>query len=226
MKSITKNFDGRKEFGNLDANIRFLNEAHKINKKTKILEIGSGHGSMLNYLYEQGYDVKGIEINKSRIEGSKELYGNLPLELVTSEILPFPDGSFDVVISFDVFEHIPDSDKHLQEVSRVLKTGGFYLLQTPNKFANVIFETIRWKSFTKWQAEHCSLHSYWSILKRFKKNDFEGIEFYDIPIVTEFFKLKVKRYMGQFGLYLLKIINPDKLPLSLRTNFYLKARKK
>lgn len=226
MKKISNDFDKRTEFGNLDANISFLKETHEINKQKKILEIGSGTGGMLNYLHSQGYDVRGIELKQSRIEISQKLYGNLPLELVTSEILPFPDNSFDVVISFDVFEHIPNSDKHLQEVNRILNTGGFYLLQTPNKFTNIIFETIKWKSLTKWQTEHCSLHSYWSIVKRFEKNNFEAIEFYDIHIVTEFFKLKIQRYMGQLGLYLLKIINPDKLPLSLRTNFYLKARKK
>ncbi|NEO98899.1 MAG: class I SAM-dependent methyltransferase [Symploca sp. SIO2E9] len=224
MKKVIDNFDERKEFGNLDANIRFLNETALINKQIKILEIGSGTGSLLKYFHSRGYDIRGVEINKSRIEESKHLHGNLPLEIVTSEILPFPDNSFDVVISFDVFEHIPDSDQHLQEVKRVLKPGGFYLLQTPNKLTNVIFETIRWRSFTKWQADHCSLHSYWSILRRFRKNSFEEVSFYDISVVTEFFKIKVKNHLGKIGLFILRIINPDQLPLGLRTNFYITAR--
>ena len=47
------------------------------------------------------------------------------------------------------------------EVRRVLKPGGWLLLQTPNKWTNSIFETIRWRSFSKWRVDHCSLHNYW-----------------------------------------------------------------
>lgn len=224
MKNLLDNFDQRKEFGNIDSNLRFLQETNQISYQTKILEIGSGNGSLLNYLYRRGYDILGIEINESRLEESKNIYGDLPLNIVKSEKLPFPDNYFDVVISFDVFEHILDSDKHLQEVRRVLKNKGFYLLQTPNKWTNVIFETIRWKSFTKWQKEHCSLHNYWEIISRFNKNGFEVV-FYDIPVVNDFFILKINTYLGKLGVYLLKIINPDRLPIFLKTNFYLKASK-
>jgi len=225
MNNISSDFDKRINFGNYEANIRFLNETDLINKQTKILEIGSGTGSLLNFLYKKGYDIRGVETNEKFIKKSKELYGNLPLNKVSSEVLPFPNGLFDVVISFDVFEHIPDSDRHLQEVYRVLNRRGFYLLQTPNRLTNTIFETIRWKSFTKWREDHYSLHSYWEIKTRFDNNGFT-VEFYDIPIVTDFFKLKIKRYLGNFGIFLLRIINPDKFPIYLKTDFYIKAKKK
>jgi hypothetical protein len=42
--------------------------------------------------------------------------------------------------------------------------------------------------------------------------------------VTDFFRWKVRRYLGRPGLLLLRIANPDKFPLALRTNFYVKAR--
>ena len=73
--------------------------------------------------------------------------------------LGFSDSTFDLVLSFDVFEHIADSDAHLAEVARVLRPGGAYALQTPNKWTNSVFETIRWRSVTAWKADHCSLHS-------------------------------------------------------------------
>ena len=218
-------FDKRVDFGNFDSNLSFLQKAGVLDKRKKILEIGSGTGRMLNYLLNEGYSVQGLEKKETVIEKSKLLYGDLHIQKVDSEKIPYSDNSFDIVISFDVFEHIPDSDSHLKEVFRVLSNDGYYLLQTPNKYTNSVFETIRWKSFSRWKTDHCSLHTYKQIIKRFDNCGFE-VKFVQIPIVNDFFKRKVKRYMGSFGLLLLKVINPDKLPTNLQTNFYVIAKKK
>jgi 2-polyprenyl-3-methyl-5-hydroxy-6-metoxy-1,4-benzoquinol methylase len=218
-------FNKRTNFGNQESNILFLSKMDNIfNKKSKILEIGSGTGFLLDYFYKQGYDIQGIEIDFKRIEKSEELYGKLPIKLMSGDELLFGDSIFDVVISFDVFEHIPDTNLHLNEIYRVLKPGGYYLLQTPNKWTNVIFETIRWKSFTKWKIQHCSLHSYRQIIKRFNTHNFE-VKFHNIPVVNNFFTAKLKWYVGNWAVTVLKIINPDKLPIPLRTGFYISAKK-
>lgn len=222
---VIHDFHKRKIFGNIESNIDFLAKNNLLKSTDTILEIGSGNGNLLNSIHEQGYNIKGVEINPIRIQESKVLYGELPLSQVDSEALPFSNNSFDVVMSFDVFEHIPNSDLHLQEVHRVLKPEGLYIVQTPNKLTNSIFETIRWRSFTKWQVDHCSLHTYWGMIKRLNKNGFNSIQFYDVPTVTDFFKIKVKTYLGGFGLTTLKLVNPDRLPLSLRTNFFITAKR-
>jgi SAM-dependent methyltransferase len=144
---------------------------------------------------------------------------------VDGPLLPFADASFDVVLSFDVFEHIPDSDAHLREVSRVLKPGGRYLLQTPNKWTNTVFETIRWRSFTSWRHDHCALHSYSQLQRRFERNGFD-VRFADIPVVTAFFRRKLRHYLGAIAPLALAVGNPDRLPLPMRTNFYLVASKR
>ena len=95
------------------------------------------------------------------LDEGRRLYGPLPIDPVEGTALPYPAATFDILISFDVFEHIPDSDAHLREVRRVLRPGGGgggrYLLQTPNKWTNSVFETIRWRSLTAWRQDHCSL---------------------------------------------------------------------
>jgi 2-polyprenyl-3-methyl-5-hydroxy-6-metoxy-1,4-benzoquinol methylase len=216
-------FDSRINYGNIRSNIYFLRKTNVLSKKQRILEIGSGVGSLLNHLHKKGYDIIGVDIDRERVEKGKHLYGDIPLYCIKDEILPFKADEFDVVMSFDVLEHIPNTDLHLEQVGRVLKRNGRYLLQTPNKYTNSIFETIRHKSFTKWREGHCSLHSYREIIDRFRSNGF-NVEFHDIPVVNDFFKKKMYRYTGSLGLVLLRILNPDKFPMCMRTNFYIEAK--
>jgi SAM-dependent methyltransferase len=224
VSTTTEAFSQRSDYGNFDSNVLFIERTGVLAPGARILEIGSGKGRLLRHLLQRGCDIRGVEADTSSIAASRGLYGELPLSAVDTVALPETDGSLDIVLSFDVLEHIPDTDGHLREVRRVLKPGGWYLLQTPNKWTNALFETIRWKSLTAWKIEHCSLHSYGQIKRRFARHGFT-VEFYDIPLVTDFFRLKVEAYLGKFGLLLLKAVNLDALPLALRTNFYIKARR-
>jgi SAM-dependent methyltransferase len=213
------------EFGNLDANLRFLEDTRLLRPGTRILEIGCGRGTLLHTLRTRDLDAVGVETSATRIEESRHAYGSLPIEHVSGSALPFPDAHFDLALSFDVFEHIPDSDAHLAEVRRVLKPGGWYLLQTPNKWTNALFETIRWRSLSKWRVDHCSLHSHKQLRRRLEAHGFD-VAFDDVKVVTPFFRDKVRRYLGRAGLLLLRIVNPDRLPLPFRTNFYVRAHKR
>jgi 2-polyprenyl-3-methyl-5-hydroxy-6-metoxy-1,4-benzoquinol methylase len=210
------------ELGNLEANQRFLLESGVLVPGVRVLEIGSGRGTLLKWLLDQGAEAQGIEVSQTRIEESRKLYGDLPLRLTAGTGLPFVDQTFDVVVSFDVFEHIADSDAHLAEVQRVLRPGGSYLLQTPNKWTNTVFETLRWRSFTAWREIHCALHTASQLERRLAKHGFEAT-FADVPVVTPFFRAKVRRHLGWPGTLALAVFNPDRLPRRSRTNFYVRA---
>jgi SAM-dependent methyltransferase len=212
--------------GNLDANLAFIEKTGVLEAGPRILEIGSGTGALLHALRERGLDVHGVELRQAFIDQAHAWYGTLPIAHVTGVELPFPAQSFDLVLSFDVFEHIPDSDAHLREVGRVLRPGGSYLLQTPNKWTNVIFETLRWRSLTAWREEHCSLHSLAELERRLRRNGFTSVRPFDVPVVNDFFRAKVRRYAGWPGTLALKAINPDRLPLRFRTNLYVQAKGK
>jgi SAM-dependent methyltransferase len=212
-----------RQLGNLEANVRFLELAGALAGAPSILEVGSGTGTLLHALVQRGCRIEGVELRREFIEQAQTWYGALPLRQVSGTALPFPDRSFDLVVSFDVFEHIPDTDAHLQEVRRVLRPGGSYALQTPNKAMNAIFETIRWRSFTRWRADHCSLHSLRQLERRLHRHGFGDVRAYDVPVVNAFFRAKVRRYAGVAGSLALTIFNPDRLPIRFRTNLFVKA---
>ncbi len=212
--------------GNFDSNLLFLKKSGLLGTDKRILEIGSGRGAMVNELIKQGYNVTGTEVNQEYMDYAKDEYdvALVPISTATTE-LPFSSESFDIVMSFDVFEHIPQTKKHIAEVKRILAPGGSYLLCTPNKLTNIPFEVWKEKSFTKYKSYHCSLHTYWQIRECFHRAGFET-RFVAVPLVTPYFLEKIEKYFGKAGLLLVKILQPDKWPLWLKTNFYLVATKK
>jgi SAM-dependent methyltransferase len=216
--------EGPQQFGNAEANLRFLEAAGALTPGTDALEIGTGTGGMLRALLERGIRARGVEINPALIGESRTWFGELPVQAVSGVELPFADASFDLVLSFDVLEHIRDSDAHVREVSRVLRPGGRYLVQTPSKWPNTVFETIRWRSLTRWRDDHCALHTPGQLRRRLEAHGF-AVQFFDVPVVNEFFRGKVRRYLGWPGTLALTLANPDRLPVAWRTNLYVEAKK-
>lgn len=218
----------RTNWGNLTSNVEFLEQTGLLSTPQRILEIGCGRCQLMLKLTEDGHDMVAIDAEREVVDAAP---AGFDVRLAEGSNLPFSDNSFDIVMSFDVIEHIPDTDAHLNEVRRVLKPGGHYLLQTPNKWTNIPFEMVRWSTtygvrrtfdFLK-PPQHCALHSYRQLNRRMRDNGF-SIQFYDIPVVNDYFVSKIRAYLGGAGVRALKILNPDKLPIPMRTNFYVNAR--
>jgi len=223
LRTVFDPFDTDR-FGNLDANLRFIEGERLLQDGARVLEIGSGRGTLLAELRRGGVRAVGIEPNPSLAIDAISRQPAAPVARMSGDRLGFADATFDLVLSFDVFEHIADSDTHLDEVRRVLKPGGVYALQTPNKWTNSVFETIRWRSLTAWKQDHCALHSLEELRRRLSARGFEPW-FADVPVVNEFFREKLRRYVGPVGPALLNVVNPDRWPMKFRTNFYVVARR-
>lgn len=102
----------------------------------RVLEIGCGMGELAMGLSEKGYSCVGIDVSEVRIRRLQQFQSDrLQFRKVEGTRLPFPDQSFDVAISMQLFEHLhpDDASPHLREVLRVLKPEGFYMLETPNE---------------------------------------------------------------------------------------------
>jgi ubiquinone/menaquinone biosynthesis C-methylase UbiE len=96
----------------------------------KVLEIGVGMGADYLEWLKMGAQATGIDISQMSIAGARgrcELagYNNVAdLRVADAENLPFADNSFDLVYSYGVMHHSPDTLGCLQEARRVLKAGG------------------------------------------------------------------------------------------------------
>lgn len=98
-------------------------------KNAKILDIGCGDGKYTSLFCHNNNEVVGLDIEnrvKPEYKKFKFIKGN-------AENLPFPDKSFDLVISFDVLEHINDDRKAIEEIYRILRKEGKIFLETPNR---------------------------------------------------------------------------------------------
>ena len=212
---------GKEERGNLQTNLEFLSQADVLRSGDKILEIGCGIGSVVFRLSGQGYDVTGTDISGEAISYGLKKYGDIRLEVQAAETLRYADKSFDVVLSFDLFEHVAATDVHLSEVERVLRSGGHYLFQTPNKYSTVVYETLRTKSL-QWRRYHPSLHSPGQLRRRLAKHGFET-RFIKMNPINEFTLEKLQK-LGPIG-YVFKRLDFRKVPLVLQTNLYVIAHR-
>lgn len=93
-----------------------------------VLDVGCGTGRLSLFFAEDNH-VTGIDVNNNTIVQ----HANFTFIQGDAERLPFPDHHFDVVVSFDVIEHVEHDRLFVQEIYRVLQPGGELLLGTPNR---------------------------------------------------------------------------------------------
>ena len=94
----------------------------------RVLEIGVGMGADYLEWLRAGAEASGVDLSPASIERAQrrcELAGYRPqLRVADAEHLPFPDSSFDIVYSYGVMHHSPQTAQCVREAWRVLKPGG------------------------------------------------------------------------------------------------------
>lgn len=214
------------EHGNIEASLSYVLK-QQIPKSSRILDIGCRYGSLIYNLHRQGYGhVYGFDINQKSINIGKAAYREISPKLICGNrhSLPFADAFFDLVLMFDVLEHIGEVERYLQrEVYRVLKQGGRLLFQTPNKYTNIPWEIAARRSLTRWQKYHCSLQTKGSLQKLLLDSGFSEVKLEKHLLLTDYNVNKAKKNVGRPGIFLLKLWG--KLPLSLYPNFWGTAGK-
>lgn len=99
-----------------------------------VLDYGCGAGQIVGLLRQKRIDAYGCDVFYEGGDYSTDIPAELRgrIQRMSADRIPFPDCHFDVVLSNQVFEHVPDMDLALGEVARVLKPGGVALNLFPD----------------------------------------------------------------------------------------------
>jgi|SRR6266481_3110956 len=106
-------------------------------REKRVLEVGAGVGTDARNIISRGSIYTGINVDRGSTEATERalrafwLVGTALQRDATS--LDFPDGTFDIVYSFGVLQHIPEVEKAVAEIHRVLKPGGELLVMVYNR---------------------------------------------------------------------------------------------
>lgn len=196
-----------REYGNIESSLQYFLKFN-IPGDAKILDIGCSFGSLIYNLYRLGYrNIYGLDVNEGFIKNGQNLYKEIAhnIQIYDGKKLPFDDELFDVVLMFDVIEHIPDVERFLkEEVYRVLRRSGTFIFQTPNKVVNIPWEIINKRSFTRWKNDHCSLQTYRQLKNLLNTSGFKKVEVEKYNIYTGHNIAKVRKKLGVLGVWTLK----------------------
>ena len=148
MKNIIDEKPSSDLHGRLLFSSHFVHESDT--KDKKVLDIGCGYGWFeIDSVKKDVQSITGIELTENDLNTALKHvnYDNVNFRVGSAINLPFEDGMFDTVVSWEVLEHIPKftENKMFSEVYRVLKPSGRFYLSTPySHFFSNLFDPAYW----------------------------------------------------------------------------------
>ena len=98
-----------------------------------VLEAGSGEGYGADLIADVARHVIGLDYDESAVAHVRARYPRVDMRQGNLAELPLPSASIDVVVNFQVIEHLWDQGQFVAECLRVLRPSGVLLMSTPNR---------------------------------------------------------------------------------------------
>jgi ubiquinone/menaquinone biosynthesis C-methylase UbiE len=104
-------------------------------EQARVLDIGCSTGIMTRHYAEHFCEVTGVDIDDGAVEWARQnrAAANIEYRVGDSMDLPFPSDEFNVVTCTHIYEHVPDAQRMLDEIFRVLKPGGLCYFAAENR---------------------------------------------------------------------------------------------
>ena len=215
-------FGGQAKNADLNMIVQYADERIR----GKILENGCGVGMYVEHLSPLGGTVIGLEYDYER---AAEARTNSPHIInAAGEFLPLPFGTFDLILSHEVIEHVQDDRSAIQEMIRVLKPSGRIILFCPNRgypfethgiywkgqyhFGNKLFVNYLPRVCEDKLAPHVRVYSKRDLLKLFEGSP---VKFIERTIIFGAYDNIIARF-GSFGKILRSVLQLlEKTPLKI-----------
>ena len=110
--------------------IRFVGGVLPAAGSPRLLDVGCGCGWSTFAFARQGYLATGLDLNDNAFEPPAT--ERLTFRRGSAMDIPFPEDSFDVVVTYQCLEHVPDPERALTETGRVCKPSGVVCVVGPN----------------------------------------------------------------------------------------------
>jgi SAM-dependent methyltransferase len=109
--------------------------AARLARMKRVLDAGSGAGYGSAELARHASRVVGADVSAEAVAFASERYKlpNVVFECASCTALPHPDASFDLVVAFEIIEHLENWRDLLAEARRLLAPGGQFVVSTPNR---------------------------------------------------------------------------------------------
>jgi len=129
-KELTNWFKGVFEYINIYYPI-------KKGRGKKLLEFGCATGAAANLLADYGFHVQSTDISRYAVTLAKKHYQDIQFSVHDMQKLFSKDRHFDVVVAFDVIEHLQNPQQAIKNSYEILKKGGVMILTTPNDYEHI-----------------------------------------------------------------------------------------
>lgn len=110
-----------------------VERARPIGASDRILDLGCGTGIVARILRERlggAANIVGVDVSAPMLEKARSVAPEIDFRQANAMELPFPDGSFDLVLCQEMLQFVPDRLAALREVRRVLTPGGRFITST------------------------------------------------------------------------------------------------
>lgn len=153
-----------------------------------VLEVGCGEGYGTSIISKNSFKTIGLDVDKKTILHATKRYKTTKciFKHYDGVNIPYCDNTFDVIISFQVIEHIEADINFISEIYRVLKKNGLFFVTTPNKTYRLKPNQKPWNRYHKREYDSGQL-------KKVLLNDFSDIKVYGIKGCTEIQKIENDR---------------------------------